>query len=122
MSLVLLCFLYKIKLKYWAFPLSVIIIMGSIFAYKMPYVSNRLKIYLNPELDIRGKVCPMTFVYTKLALEEMNKGQIIEILLDFPPAIDNIPESCKRQDLAEVLEIKKIDKKNNVLKLILRKI
>ena len=30
------------------------------------------------ELDIRGKVCPMTFVYTKLKLEEMNLKANIE--------------------------------------------
>ena len=74
------------------------------------------------KLDIRGKVCPMTFVYTKLALEEMNKGEIIEVLLDFPPAVKNIPESCRRQGLAEVLKIKKIDRNNKVWQLNLRKV
>jgi TusA-related sulfurtransferase len=74
------------------------------------------------KLDIRGKMCPMTFVYTKLALEEMNKGDIIEILLDFPPAVENIPESCKRQNLAEVLKIEKIGKNNNNWQLNLKKI
>ena len=73
------------------------------------------------KLDIRGKVCPLTFVYTKLALEEMNKDDIIEILLDFPPALKNIPESCKRQDLAELLEVKKIDKKKKIWQINLRK-
>ena len=74
------------------------------------------------KLDIRGKLCPMTFVYTKLALEEMNKGEILEVLLDFPAALENIPDSCRRQGLAEVLEIKKIDKNNKVWKMNLRKI
>ena len=74
------------------------------------------------KLDIRGKVCPMTFVYTKLALEEMTKGEIIEVLVDFPPAIENIPDSCRRQSIAEVLGIKKIDSKNKVWKLSLKKI
>lgn len=71
------------------------------------------------QIDIRGKVCPMTFVYTKLALEELNKGNILEVLLDFPAALENIPKSCKRQNLAEVLEIKEINAANNewILKL-----
>jgi len=73
-------------------------------------------------LDIRGKVCPMTFVYTKLALEKMNEGEIIEVLLDFPPAVENIPDSCRRQGLAEVLEIKKIDRKKKIWQLNLRKV
>ncbi|MFX1388711.1 MAG: sulfurtransferase TusA family protein [Promethearchaeota archaeon] len=64
------------------------------------------------QIDIRGKVCPLTFVYTKLALEELEKGEFLDVLLDFPAALKNIPENCKRQNLAEVLEIKKI--KGNV--------
>ena len=58
------------------------------------------------QLDIRGKVCPLTFVYTKLALEELKRESVLEVYLDFPPALKNIPESCKRQSLAELLEIK----------------
>lgn len=74
------------------------------------------------KLDIRGKVCPMTFVYTKLTLEEMKEGEILEVLLDFPPAIDNIPDSCHRQGLAEVLEIKKFDRSRKIWQLNLKKI
>jgi len=59
------------------------------------------------QLDIRGKVCPLTFVYTKLALEELETGRILEVYLDFPAALKNIPENCKRQNIAELLEIKK---------------
>ncbi|MFX1311781.1 MAG: sulfurtransferase TusA family protein [Promethearchaeota archaeon] len=64
----------------------------------------------------------MTFLYTKLTLEEMEKGEIIEILLDFPPALDNIPNSCKHQNLAELINIKEIDKKKKIWQLTLRKI
>jgi tRNA 2-thiouridine synthesizing protein A len=73
------------------------------------------------ELNIKGKMCPMTFVYTKLALEEMEKGEIIEVTLDFPPAIENIPDSCKRQGIAEVLGIEKVSKKDNIWKILLKK-
>ncbi|MFX1391638.1 MAG: sulfurtransferase TusA family protein [Promethearchaeota archaeon] len=79
----------------------------------------------NPEtrkLDIRGKLCPMTFIYTKLALEEMNSGEILEILVDYPPAVENIPYSCKRQDLAELFDIKEIDSDKKFWQLILRKL
>ncbi len=58
------------------------------------------------QLDIRGKMCPLTFVYTKLALEELARGKILEVYLDFPAALKNIPENCKRQNIAELLEIK----------------
>ena len=71
-------------------------------------MSSHIKPYFkdSKQIDIRGKVCPLTFVYTKLALEELNRDTILEVYLDFPPALKNIPESCKRQSLAELLEIK----------------
>jgi len=71
-------------------------------------MSSKIKpFYKNSkQIDIRGKVCPLTFVYTKLALEELEKGTILEVYLDFPPALKNIPESCKRQSIAELQEIK----------------
>ncbi|MFX1571485.1 MAG: sulfurtransferase TusA family protein [Promethearchaeota archaeon] len=61
------------------------------------------------KIDIRGKVCPMTFVYTKLALEKLNTGDTLEVLLDFRPALKSIPENCKRQDLAKFLNIEEIE-------------
>ena len=73
-------------------------------------------------LDIRGRVCPMTFVYTKLALEELDKGNILEVLLDFAPAIKNVPENCERQSLAELLEIKGIGSDNKYWCLKLKKL
>ncbi len=54
-TLVVLFFLTKIRLVYWAMPLLFIICLGSIAAYNMPHVPDRIKIYLNPELDLRGK-------------------------------------------------------------------
>ncbi len=60
------------------------------------------------QIDIRGKMCPLTFVYTKLALEELGKDAILEVYLDFPPALKNVPESCKRQGIAELIEIKEL--------------
>jgi tRNA 2-thiouridine synthesizing protein A len=59
-------------------------------------------------LDIRGEVCPMTFVYTKLTLEEMKKGEELEVILDFEPALKTIPNNCRRQSLANLLAIKEI--------------
>lgn len=73
------------------------------------------------ELDLRGKVCPMTFVHTKLKLEELKKGEILKVILDYPPAIENVPESCKRQSLADVLDIENYDLKDNEWELTLKK-
>lgn len=73
-------------------------------------------------IDIRGEMCPMTFVYTKLALEGLEKGDILEVILDFPAAIKNVPDSCKRQNLADLIEIQELNSKNKEWILILRRL
>lgn len=55
MVVIVLCMLARISYKYWALPLLCFTLVGGIFAYNLPYVTARLKVYLNPELDIRGK-------------------------------------------------------------------
>ena len=34
------------------------------------------------ELDLRGTPCPLNFIRTKLALERLAEGQILQVLLD----------------------------------------
>lgn len=46
-------------------------------------------------LDLRGDVCPLTFAKTKIALEEMEIGQVIAVLLDYEPATRNLPRSAE---------------------------
>ena len=55
------------------------------------------------EIDICGETCPFTFVLTKVALEKLRKGQRLMIVLDYPPAVENIPQSAVAQKLAETL-------------------
>jgi len=57
----------------------------------------------NRVLDLRGYQCPMTFVYTKVALEEMESGSILKVILDFRSAFTNVPKSIIRQELGEIL-------------------
>ncbi|MEE8401015.1 MAG: sulfurtransferase TusA family protein [Candidatus Hydrothermarchaeaceae archaeon] len=69
-------------------------------------------------LDIRGEVCPNTFVYTKIKLEEMayDNGGILKVILDNLPAVENIPLSLKNEKLDyEVLEVKKVDNTYEIL-------
>ena len=47
------------------------------------------------KLDIRGLVCPYTFVKAKLAIEDMEVGEVLEIVLDYPEAVNNIPKSMQ---------------------------
>lgn len=55
MSVVVLCLLTRIPFKYWALPLAILVVIGAVSAAHLPYVSARLKVYLNPELDLKGK-------------------------------------------------------------------
>lgn len=52
---VVVCVLACIRFKYWALPLLTLILIGAFSAYHLPYVSARLKVYLHPELDLKGK-------------------------------------------------------------------
>lgn len=54
-SMVVLCFLTRIPLKYWAWPLIVAVTVGGAFAINLPYVAARLRVYMHPELDLKGK-------------------------------------------------------------------
>lgn len=55
MTLIVLFFVARIPFKYWAWPLIAFMCAGGSFAYNLPYVAARLKVYLNPELDLKGK-------------------------------------------------------------------
>ena len=59
-------------------------------------------------LDIKGEVCPYTFVKTKLAREMMESGQILQVIVDHRPAIDNVPRSVKGEG-HEVRDISPLD-------------
>ena len=62
---------------------------------------------LTEELDLRGEVCPYTFVKTKLRLEELDSGQDLNILLDDSAATANISKSLKSEG-HEILDLKAI--------------
>lgn len=49
---------------------------------------------LDLDLDLRGEVCPYTFVRAKLALEAMPIGGVLAVLVDHEPASRNIPRSA----------------------------
>lgn len=69
-------------------------------------------------LDLRGEVCPLTFVLTRLALEQMEKGEVLEVLIDHEPALVDLPRSVQMED-GEVLEISELSR--GVWRLVLRR-
>lgn len=57
-------------------------------------------------LDLRGVLCPINFVKTKLKLETMDVGQVLEIVLDDGEPIQNVPKSIKEEG-HKIVEVKK---------------
>ena len=66
------------------------------------------KISPDKKIDIKGLVCPYTFVKAKLAIESMEVGQVLEILLDYEEASRSIPKSMEDHG-QKVLSVEKIN-------------
>ena len=48
-------------------------------------------------LDLRGTPCPINFVRTKLRLEKMDPGQVLEVWLDPGEPIEQVPDSLRME-------------------------
>ncbi len=71
-------------------------------------------IKIDKKLDIRGEVCPYTLVKSKLGVESIDVGQIIEIILDYPEAAGSIPKAMLNYGHS-VLKVEKINPKEWVI-------
>ncbi len=49
------------------------------------------------ELDITDKVCPMTFVKTKVTLDELDDGEVLKVRLNDGEPKENVPRSLKEE-------------------------
>jgi TusA-related sulfurtransferase len=47
------------------------------------------------QLDLRGTPCPINFVRTKMKLEQMNVGDLLEVWLDAGEPIEQVPDSLR---------------------------
>jgi cell division protein FtsW len=54
-TLVVLFLITRLKWIYWALPLLILCMLGGVVASQMPHVSDRIKVYMNPEYDLKGK-------------------------------------------------------------------
>lgn len=55
------------------------------------------EIKVDKTLDIKGQICPYTFVRSKLAIEKMSIGEVLEIVTDHKPASENVPRSMENE-------------------------
>jgi len=65
-------------------------------------------------LDITHDVCPVTFVKTKLKLEQLQKGDVLEVFLNSGEAAKNVPKSVKGEG-HKIILVEKIDTKYRLL-------
>lgn len=48
-------------------------------------------------IDLTGVVCPINFVKTKLRLEMMESGEILQVTLDKGEPLRNVPRSVRNE-------------------------
>lgn len=59
-------------------------------------------------LDITREVCPMTYVRVKLAIEALDEGATLEVLLCGSEPLKNVPRSAQEEG-HEVLSLEALD-------------
>ena len=63
------------------------------------------KVTPDAQMDLRGTPCPINFVRTKLRLEQMAPGSLLEVWLDPGEPIEQVPDSLRMEGYA-IEEIK----------------
>ncbi|MDR1977795.1 MAG: sulfurtransferase TusA family protein [Synergistaceae bacterium] len=73
---------------------------------------------VDESVDITDVVCPVTFVKAKVAMEELEEGQVISIRMNEGEPVQNVPRSIKDEG-HQILKL--IDNKDGTCSLIVRK-
>ncbi len=76
-------------------------------------------IKFDAEVDITDKVCPNTFVKAKVAIDELDEGQVIAIRMNDGEPVQNVPRSIK-DDGHKILKLN--DNKDGTYTLFVRKV
>ena len=63
---------------------------------------------VDKELNLKGKICPYTFIESMLTLEEMETNQVLRAIVDYPPAVCDVPRSLKNEGY-EILDVSPIN-------------
>ena len=67
-------------------------------------------------IDLRGVSCPTNFVKVKLALEDIEVGVKVQILLDDGEPVKNVPRSLKAEG-HKLIGLKQVDEGHYILEL-----
>ena len=74
---------------------------------------------VDEKVDVTDVVCPVTFVKTKVALEELDDGQILQVHLNDGEPVKNVPRSVAEEG-HEVLKIQ--DNGDGTFELFIKKV
>ena len=70
-------------------------------------------------VDITDVVCPVTFVKAKVALDELDDGDVLSIRMNDGEPVQNVPRSIKEEG-HQILKL--LDNGNGTYSLIVRKV
>ena len=76
-------------------------------------------IEIDETVDITDKVCPLTFVKAKVALEELDDGEVIAIRMNDGEPVQNVPRSVKEEG-HQILKL--VDNEDGTYDLIVKKL
>lgn len=60
------------------------------------------------ELNLKGEICPYTFIKSKLALEDIEVGQVLRVIVDFQLSSEDVPRGMEFEG-QKVLKVEKIN-------------
>lgn len=70
-------------------------------------------------VDITDVVCPLTFVKAKVAIEELEDGEILSVRMNDGEPVQNVPRSLKEEG-HQILKL--IDNEDGTYNLIVKKV
>jgi len=63
-------------------------------------------------LDVCGKICPYPDMNTMTTLKKMNKGEVLEVLLDYHMSVERIPRNIKKKG-HKLISVEQLDGPNH---------
>ena len=74
---------------------------------------------IDDTVDITDVICPTTFVKAKIALEELEEGEILSVKMNDGEPVQNVPRSIKEEG-HQILKL--IDNEDGTYNLIVKKV
>lgn len=68
-------------------------------------------------LDLRGTPCPINFVRSKLQLEKMQSGELLEIWLDGGEPVEQVPNSLTMENY----QVESVEQKDDFFVVLVRR-